>query len=1303
MFGQGKQNEESLAIKLHHAEQRIRELTKTVVQLKTKDTQSKMFQTDTQRRIEDLSEKLKKSDETICELMQAHSLANAKLKQMQAKLDESAARVKQVTIESENEVGELYAKLQTTEKRVKELLEAEASSNTKLVEMQSELQETDAQLRQHYADSQRQLDDFSSKLLDSERKCNEMEAKLKEADLKQLQRVELQKVVDELCSNLRDAQEKIMMLEQVKAAYGDSQRKIEEVTQKLQQTEQRNAELEDMQLLINNERASVKESLKEAEGKLKKIQLEHVDDLTSQLKQTRQRIIELEEINEAVGSEWSMTQLRLKEAEDKLAESLAGKAGLKSQIDSISAKLKQSEEKQLVIEESLRISETERLKLDMMLKETSEKLKSSESAHASSQAFVKELSSKLKKAEQSVLELEKTYELIQTERSQFLSMLKGTREKLAESQGTQDVLQNEVKELASRLQHSENMRESYKANLRESETKLKQSQDAYAASERRVEELSTKLHHAAQVAVDLEKTHSLSNHERSAAEASLVESNTRLEALQQLYDDSQNHVNDLTTKLKDAIMRIYNMKEGQAQSRASRLELEAALTEARDKLLGMEVTCGTAQTQVEELSAKLKDAEVRIQQLQAANALSKKDAEELSAKLMQAEERVTELLESEALMKAEQLQVEAKLKNIEENFIVSQAEVNEWCAKLGDAEKKVTILAESEENASVISSQLLTRLKDLEEAQREERFALQQEHEDLIKKLDVAAKEADQLNSSLKSSNASALGLQAQLEKEQLKLQETKGSLERAESELLRHQDKSRADAVALSEKLQDAERKVSEANSAVQLKDAKILELSGALESSKSDAATLRAELKQRDEIINQQQSKCLELERCQKQLLEMQTEIMDGQTKAKHLQAKLKECETELQRCRSSNADKKIHELQTDLMNAKMRLKETQIKLAGAQAELLQQPNSQSELPTLSEKLQRTEATSEERLSSPKSDQTAENKLHLGKGEASQVEHDLQVKLAETEKELSDSKCAVARLEEELNAAQHQMTYVKILETQRELKESEDMIKHLQTELEETSNKLCDAQQKILLLETYAGDDPNQGDGTERMSARQLEDTLQGENDSLRSELADLQEQLSFKETLVADLERYRDLYRETIQRNMSELSGADVQCPECIRFTRKQAELLDELKQKDFTVRKLDLECKTLKRLVQNLNAPLKDGSVDEKVSRLKNERDMSLTKATKLSLELAESRMRIDELAGKLQDRSHIEAVRTTEEYAIESPEKYARNPLGFLCVMDQDEGSPLSSQPSEDADSTSPTITRFFANLSGNHN
>ena len=146
------------------------------------------------------------------------------------------------------------------------------------------------------------------------------------------------------------------------------------------------------------------------------------------------------------------------------------------------------------------------------------------------------------------------------------------------------------------------------------------------------------------------------------------------------------------------------------------------------------------------------------------------------------------------------------------------------------------------------------------------------------------------------------------------------------------------------------------------------------------------------------------------------------------------------------------------------------------------------------------------------------------------------------------------------------------------------------------------------------------------------------------LRAEAGELREQMARTRNQVEQLEEERNYNRA----KLSELSGmmqgqgrkqAEVQlykkCMELADVTADKDALMEKLRASQATVRRLEQEVSLTRGMVQDMSHSW-DGALssDENIVRLKREHEQSLAKATELSIQLAESQMKIDEVRERL---------------------------------------------------------------------
>lgn len=250
------------------------------------------------------------------------------------------------------------------------------------------------------------------------------------------------------------------------------------------------------------------------------------------------------------------------------------------------------------------------------------------------------------------------------------------------------------------------------------------------------------------------------------------------------------------------------------------------------------------------------------------------------------------------------------------------------------------------------------------------------------------------------------------------------------------------------------------------------------------------------------------------------------------------------------------------------------------------------------------------------------------------------------------------------------------------------------LQTELANTKKELGETKQKVAMLERYMIEDLEPPEDVVRAAAasqgvavnvpdRHAEE-IERENETMKAELADLRKKLFMAEAVVSNQEKSQKVARARV----SELSNvakvkSDTDAKkrlyeksiECAELTATQEQLQQELRESHGEVKKLQQQVEMTQRLVDELShAWDKAASSDENISRLHRERDESLSKLAVLSIELADCRTELDTVKEQLK----AETKRNNEivaQYDLDRSDKsagsFARLSLASLYHRRQD--------------------------------
>lgn len=221
-----------------------------------------------------------------------------------------------------------------------------------------------------------------------------------------------------------------------------------------------------------------------------------------------------------------------------------------------------------------------------------------------------------------------------------------------------------------------------------------------------------------------------------------------------------------------------------------------------------------------------------------------------------------------------------------------------------------------------------------------------------------------------------------------------------------------------------------------------------------------------------------------------------------------------------------------------------------------------------------------------------------------------------------------------------------------QNSLADTEHELYHAQENVDDRDLQIMVLQQKIgwmeLLYDDDKGDDYLESCVAHQPTPSNVEE-LQLENQALRTSVANLRTHLQRTNALVEDLESDRRVLRakvtELSRQPDSTISDADMhqllyeKGLECVELTASNETLRREVQTHRNRCEKLQRENRVTRVLIEELSTSWDQAaSADENVQNLRRDRDRSLEKAAELSVELANTKMRLDTMTEQL--RSEI---------------------------------------------------------------
>uniref|UniRef100_A0A7S3KWU9 Uncharacterized protein n=1 Tax=Amphora coffeiformis TaxID=265554 RepID=A0A7S3KWU9_9STRA len=228
------------------------------------------------------------------------------------------------------------------------------------------------------------------------------------------------------------------------------------------------------------------------------------------------------------------------------------------------------------------------------------------------------------------------------------------------------------------------------------------------------------------------------------------------------------------------------------------------------------------------------------------------------------------------------------------------------------------------------------------------------------------------------------------------------------------------------------------------------------------------------------------------------------------------------------------------------------------------------------------------------------------------------------------------------------------------------EGRLAELEDELIDAREQIAEADMKIEMLERFIEEETATSAGSSVSKVNYGSSSMQAEADIkrkdeemqlLRSDVERTRKELLRSRERIENLEMERN-YSTAKLKELSSIvktkagSEAEVQlynkCIECAELSADKDDLSNKLRSSEARVRRLEQEIKATQQMVNDISQSWDTAaSADENVSRLKREHGESVSRATTLSIELAESQMQIDKLADKL-----ASAERANKTYAEE---------------------------------------------------
>lgn len=230
----------------------------------------------------------------------------------------------------------------------------------------------------------------------------------------------------------------------------------------------------------------------------------------------------------------------------------------------------------------------------------------------------------------------------------------------------------------------------------------------------------------------------------------------------------------------------------------------------------------------------------------------------------------------------------------------------------------------------------------------------------------------------------------------------------------------------------------------------------------------------------------------------------------------------------------------------------------------------------------------------------------------------------------------------------------------------QSEERFVQLETELKDATERLAESDMKIEMLEQFIEEEASLNVVSSASNVKLTSSSMQAEADIkrkdeemqlLRSDVERKQKELLRSRERVENLEMERN-YSTAKLKELSTIvkakssSEAEVQlynkCIECAELSADKDDLSNKLRSSEAQVKRLEQEIKATQQMINDISQSWDTAaSADENVSRLKKEHGESVSRATTLSIQLAESQMQIDKLVDKL-----ASAERANKAYAEE---------------------------------------------------
>ena len=272
---------------------------------------------------------------------------------------------------------------------------------------------------------------------------------------------------------------------------------------------------------------------------------------------------------------------------------------------------------------------------------------------------------------------------------------------------------------------------------------------------------------------------------------------------------------------------------------------------------------------------------------------------------------------------------------------------------------------------------------------------------------------------------------------------------------------------------------------------------------------------------------------------------------------------------------------------------------------------------------------------------------------------------KLQKAEFELLASQKNMEELMEELDNSRAAFFEIQQQKTKNNSGNADSRVAALEAELQEAKERLAEADIKIDMLEQFieaetASNTNLVASNVNHTSSMQVEADIKRKDEEMKILRADAE---FTRKELLRSKERIENLEME---RNYStaklkELSGivktkagseAEVQlynkCIECAELSADKDDLSNQLRSSRARVTRLEQEISATRQMVNDISQSWDSAaSAGENISRLKREHGESVARAATLSIELAESQMKIDRLADKL-----AAAERANKAYAEE---------------------------------------------------